>query len=148
MKKVKLLSCIVVNRDEKGELTLVGKAKEAINAMAKKKIQVDICIDEEGLTKEDLKKFLEENNVTVNNIFTKDEKPEKEEYDAVVLGGSKLILHRNDWQWTLNDIVDKLFGPQREKEHYSEQKQMDDAMDGYISWAKKANKTASGRSIG
>lgn len=146
MKKVKLLSCIVVNRDEKGELTLVGKAKEAINAMAKKKIQVDICIDEEGLTKEDLKKFLEENNVTVNNIFIKDEKPEKEEYDAVVLGGSKLILHRNDWQWTLNDIVDKLYGPQKKEKHYSEQKQMDDAMDGYISWAKKANKAINSNS--
>ena len=145
MKKVKLLSCIVVNKDEKGELTLVGKAKEAINAMNKKKIQVDICIDEEGLTKEDLKKFLEENNVTVNNIFTKEEKPQKEEYDAVVLDGSKTILHRNDWQWTLNDIVDKLYGPQKKQEHYSEQKQMDDAMDNYISWAKKANKAINGK---
>ena len=148
MKKVKLLSCIVVNKDEKGELTLVGKAKEAINAMAKKKIQVDICIDEDELTKDDLKKFLDDNNISVNNIFTKDEKPEKEEYDAVVLGGSKLILHRNDWQWTLNDIVDKLYGPQKKEKHYSEQKQMDDAMDGYISWAKQAAKTASGPSIG
>ena len=146
MKKVKLLSCIVVNKDEKGELTLVGKAKEAINAMNKKKIQVDICIDEEGLTKEDLKKFLEENNVTVNNIFTKEEKPQKEEYDAVVLDGSKIILHRNDWQWTLNDIVDKLYGPQKKQEHYSEQKQMDDAMDNYISWAKKANKAINSNS--
>ena len=146
MKKVKLLSCIVVNKDEKGELTLVGKAKEAINAMNKKKIQVDICIDEEGLTKEDLKKFLEENNVTVNNIFAKDEKPEKEEYDAVVLGGSKIILHRNDWQWTLNDIVDKLYGPQKKEKHYSEQKQMDEAMDNYISWAKKATKAINSNS--
>ena len=146
MKKVKLLSCIVVNKDENGELTLVGKAKEAINAMNKKKIQVDICIDEEDLKKEDLKKFLEENNVTVNNIFTKDEKPEKEEYDAVVLGGSKIILHRNDWQWTLNDIVDKLYGPQKKEKHYSEQKQMDAAMDNYISWAKKANKAINSNS--
>lgn len=144
MKKIKLLSCTVVNRDEKGEMTLVGKAKEAINAMAKKKIQVDICIDEDDLKKDDLKKFLEDNNVTVNNIFTKDEKPEKKEYDAVVLGGSKIILHRNDWQWTLNDIVDKLFGPQKKQKHYSEQKQMDDAMDDYISWAKKAAKTIAG----
>ena len=57
-KKVKILECCVLTKDDKGALSLVGKAKEAITSLIKNKIDVTIALSD--TSKEEAEKFLKE----------------------------------------------------------------------------------------
>lgn len=119
-KKVKIIECCVLTKDDKGALSLVGKAKEAITSLIKNKIDVTIALCE--TSKEDAEKFLKESNIEGVNFL---ELPkEDEQYDAVVVGGSNVITLHSDWKWTLEDLVRHLFDGRDDKPK-SEQQQMD-----------------------
>ncbi len=119
-KKVKIIECCVLTKDDKGALSLVGKAKEAITSLIKNKIDVTIALCE--TSKEDAEKFLKESNIEGVNFL---ELPkEDEQYDAVVVGGSNVITLHSDWKWTLEDLVRHLYDGRDDKPK-SEQQQMD-----------------------
>lgn len=119
-KKVKIIECCVLTKDDKGALSLVGKAKEAITSLIKNKIDVTIVLCE--TSKEDAEKFLKESNIEGVNFL---ELPkEDEQYDAVVVGGSNVITLHSDWKWTLEDLVRHLYDGRDDKPK-SEQQQMD-----------------------
>ena len=119
-KKVKIIECCVLTKDDKGALSLVGKAKEAITSLIKNKIDVTIALCE--TSKEDAEKFLKESNIEGVNFL---EPPkEDEQYDAVVVGGSNVITLHSDWKWTLEDLVRHLYDGRDDKPK-SEQQQMD-----------------------
>ena len=119
-KKVKIVECCVLTKDDKGALSLVGKAKEAITSLIKNKIDVTIALCE--TSKEDAEKFLKESNIEGVNFL---ELPkEDEQYDAVVVGGSNVITLHSDWKWTLEDLVRHLYDGRDDKPK-SEQQQMD-----------------------
>ena len=138
-KKVKVTECCVITTDEKGERSLVGSAKEALTTMSKNKIDVTIFL--EKTSKEDAEKFLKENNVPYKELKNADDYKEGEtpKFDAVVVGDDNIVILRGDWQWTLNDIVDKLYDNREKPVHKSEQQKMDDKFKDYKHWADEAN---------
>ena len=135
-KKVKVSECCVITTDDKGQRTLVGKAKEALTTLEKKGIDVYILL--EGTKKDDAEKFLNENNVPFKALLETDDT--KTKFDAVVLGEGNIVLLRGDWEWSLNQLVDKLYDNGEKPEHKSEQQKMDEKFDQYKHWADEANK--------
>ncbi len=137
-KNVKIMECCVLTKDDKGNLSLVGKAKEAITAFQKHNISVTIALID--TSKEDAEKFLTDNNVK-NCSFI--EMPEqKESFDAVIVGGSNVITHHSDWRWTAEDVVRRLYDNKPDKP-LSEQKKMDDSLNEIIKLTKERNKKRS-----
>lgn len=122
-KKVKILECCVLTKDDKGALSLVGKAKEAINSLVKNKIAVTIALTD--TSKEDAEKFLKEQNVEPCAFIEipKDEEP----FDAFVMGGSNVIQLRSNWQWAVEELVRHLYDGRDDKPK-SEQEIMDEAV--------------------
>lgn len=139
-KKVKITECCIITNDDKGQRSLVGKAKEALTTMAKDKIDVYIFLEQTD--KETAEKFLKENNVPfkalINREDYKDKKPPQ--FDACVIGDNNVVLLRNDWQWTLDEIVNKLYDNREREPHKSEQEKMDEKWKEYKRWAEEANK--------
>lgn len=139
-KKVKITENCVITKDDKGQLTLVGKAKEALTTLDKNKIDVTIMLDE--TSKDDAEKFLKDNNVPYKTLLTHDELKEmdkKPKFDACIIGDSNVILLGSDWQWALNSLVDKLYDNREKEQPKSEQKKMDDKFNDYKRWADEAN---------
>lgn len=138
-KKVYMSECCVVTKDDKGQHTLVGKAKEALTTLSKKNIDVTILL--EGSDKDSIEKFLKENNVPFSDLKPWSEmKQGEDKYDALVLGENNVILYRNDWTWTISDLVDKLYRKDEKPVHKSEQQKMDEKFNTYKHWADEANK--------
>lgn len=138
-KKVKVSECCVITTDDKGQRTLVGKAKEALTTLSKNKIDVTILL--EDTKKEDAEKFLKENNVPYASLMDFDEmKSEKPKFDACVIGDNNVVVLRGDWQWALNEVVDKLYDNREKEQHQSEQQKMDEKFNDYKHWAEEANK--------
>lgn len=138
-KKVKITENCIITSDDKGQLSLVGKAKEALTTLEKNKIEVTILLDD--TSKEDAEKFLKENNVPYKALMTMEEqKKDKPKFDAFVVGDSNVVLLSSDWQWTLNNIVDKLYdNGEKPEANKSEQQKMDDKFKDYKHWAEEAN---------
>lgn len=139
-KKVKVTECCVITTDEKGERSLVGKAKEALTTLSKNKIDVYVFL--ENTSKEDAAQFLKDNNVPYKELVNADDYKESEEkpkFDAVVMGENNIVMLRGDWQWALNDIVDKLYDNKEKPAHKSEQQKMDEKFKDYKHWADEAN---------
>lgn len=130
-KIVNIQESCVVTKDDKGSLSLVGKAKEAMTSMEKNKVTVNILVNE-GNEKE-VEKFLKDNNVPYTSILAKGEDSKA---DVTVMPGSKVVTLDNDWSWCLENIVRRLWGEKRKEAPKSEQEQMDSRMDDYIKWAK------------
>ena len=139
-KKVKITENCIITTDDKGQRSLVGKAKEALTTLDKNKIDVYILLD--NTSKEDAEKFLKENNVpykemmTMEELKTRDEKPK---FDACIVGDSNVIVLQSDWQWTLSQLVDKLYDNREKEPQKSEQQKMDDRFKDYKHWADEAN---------
>ena len=137
-KKVFISECCVVTKDEKGQLSMVGKAKEALTTMSKNNIDVTILL--EGSNKESVENFLKENSVPFKELLPWSEMKKDEKYDALVLGENNIVLYRNDWDWTVDDIVNKLYRDSEKPPHKSEQQKMDEHFKDYKHWAVEANK--------
>jgi hypothetical protein len=150
-KKIKITECCVITSDEKGQRSLVGKAKEVLTALSKNKIDVTIFL--ETTPKEDAEKFLKENNVPYKELMNADDYKdgEKPKFDVCVIGDNNVVLLKNDWDRCLNQIVDKLYDREEKPVHKSEQEKMDDRFSDYKRWAEQANaarKKSQGQSIG
>ncbi len=130
-------SCVITT-DDKGQRTLVGKAKEALTTFSKNKIDVTILL--EKTSKEDAEKFLKENNVPYKELMTKEEYNEKEpKFDACVIPDDNVVLLRDDWQWAMNSVVGKLYDNREKVPEKTEQEKMDDRFKDYKRWADQAN---------
>lgn len=137
-KKVKIMETCVITSDDKGQRTLVGKAKEALTTFSKNKIDVTIML--ENTSKEDAEKFLKENNVPYKELMTQEEYNEKKsKFDACIIPDGNVVVLRNDWQWAMNDLVDKLYDNSNKPPQKSEQEKMDDKFKDYKRWADEAN---------
>ena len=150
-KKIKITECCVITSDEKGQRSLVGKAKEVLTTLSKNKIDVTIFL--ETTPKEDAEKFLKENNVPYKDLMNADDYKdgEKPKFDVCVIGDNNVVLLKNDWDWCLNQIVDKLYDREQKPVHKSEQEKVDDRFSDYKRWAEQANaarKKSQGQSIG
>lgn len=103
-KKVKIMEACVITSDDKGQRTLVGKAKEALTTFSKNKIDVTIVL--ENTSKEDAEKFLKENNVPYKELMTQDELHEKKpKFDACIIPDNNVVVLRDDWTWCLSNFV-------------------------------------------
>lgn len=138
-KKVYMSECCVITNDDKGQCTLVGKAKEALTTLSKNKI--DVTILTESADTEAIDKFLKENSVPFKDLKPwADMKKDQDKHDALLLGENNVVLLRSDWQWALDDIVQKLYGGEEKKPHVSEQQKMDEKFKDYKHWADEAAK--------
>ena len=138
-KKVLTTESCVLTSDEKKQLSLVGKAKEALTTLSKNKINVTILLDK--VSKEDAEKFLKENNVPYKAL-AESSNPFMElinGVDAVVIPDAKFVTLGSDWTWAMNGVVDKLFDNRERQEEKSEQAKMDDKFKTYKHWADEAN---------
>lgn len=154
-KIVDIHEACVITKDDKGNLSLVGKAKEALTSMKKNKVTVRILLCD--YKKEDVEKFLNDNNVPFASIIDKaeatksdDGKGEDKETkaDVIVMPSTKVVTLDSDWKWCLDNIVQKLWGKKQDKAPKSEQQQMDEAMKRYIDWTKpRKAETAVGNSL-
>lgn len=137
-KKVKIMEACVITSDDKGQRTLVGKAKEALTTFSKNKIDVTIVL--ENTSKEDAEKFLKENNVPYKELMTQDELHEKKpKFDACIIPDNNVVVLRDDWTWCLSNLVDKLYDNSNKPPQKSEQEKMDDKFNDYKRWADQAN---------
>ena len=140
-KRVKVTECCIITSDDKGQRSLVGNAKEALTTLSKNNI--DVYIKLEAADKEAAEKFLKDNNVPYKGfVESKDEK-----FDACIIGENNVVILRNDWQWALSELVDKLYDNSERKHHPSEQQKMDDKFKEYKHWADEANKSRAKRGL-
>lgn len=156
-KSINVHEACVVTHDDKGNLSLVGKAKEALTSLEKNKVSVHIVLDDGK--KDDIEKFLTENNVPFTSIISKDEastpedgkdnkKDKKDDAAVCVVPSSKFVTLDNDWQWCLDRIVQRLWGKKKQEAPKNEQQRMDDAMSKYIRWASPQKKNEGNSPIG
>lgn len=133
------MEACVITTDDKGQRTLVGKAKEALTTFSKNKINVTIML--ENTSKEDAEKFLKENNVPYKELATlADTSPsEKKKFDACVIPDNNVVVLRDDWTWAMSNLVDKLYDKGQQPPQKSEQEKMDDKFKDYKRWADQAN---------
>jgi len=124
-KKIKLSENTVITKDDKGNLSLVGKAKEALTSFHKMKIEVTIQLYE--FSKEAAEKLLHDNNVPYTALIENGDHA-KEQYDICVVGGSNVIKLGNDWRWTAEDVIRQLYDGKRDKP-LSEQQIMDKSLE-------------------
>lgn len=138
-KKVLTTESCVITSDEKGKLSLVGKAKEALTTLSKNKIAVTILLEKSK--KETVENFLKENNVPYKEIVEASTSlvDLMKQQDAIVIPDVKFVTLRSDWEWALNGIVDKLFDSREQPPQKSEQQKMDDKFKDYKRWADEAN---------
>ena len=137
-KKVLLSEKTVVTKDDEGNISLVGKVKEVLTSFNKMKIQVTIELHEHK--KEEVEKLLKENNVPYDNIISRNaDEEDKQNYDLYVVGGSNVIKMDDDWRWTANDIVRKLYDGS-ERKPMSEQQIMDKELEQIKKYAQERAK--------
>lgn len=156
-KSINVHEACVITQDDKGNLSMVGKAKEALTTLKKNKVSVCILLCDNK--KEDVEKFLNDNNVPFASLSTKEEtdkdgntkRVDPPKADVTIMPSSKVITLRDDWQWCLDDIAQRLWGEKKKENPKSEQQRMDDSMADYIRWAspkKKEPENVSGTSLG
>lgn len=156
-KSINVHEACVITTDDKGNLSMVGKAKEALTTLKKNKVSVCILLCDNK--KEDVEKFLNDNNVPFASLSTKEETDkdgntkhvDPPKADVTIMPSSKVITLRDDWQWCLDDIAQRLWGEKKKENPKSEQQRMDDSMADYIRWTtpkKKEPENASGPSLG
>lgn len=134
-KKVKIMQSCIITNDDKGQRTLVGKAKEALTTFSKNKIDVYIALEDGD--KEAVESFLKDNNVPYKAIV---DDADKEKYDITIIPDNNVILLRDDWTWCLSNLVEKLYDNREKPAQKSEQEKMDERFKDYKRWADEANK--------
>jgi hypothetical protein len=148
-KSINVHEACVITKDDKGNLSLVGKAKEALTSLQKNKVSVHIVLCDSK--KEDVEKFLNDNNVPFASILTKDEasaEKDKSDDSVCVVPKSNFITLDGDWSWCLDRIVQRLWGEKKKETPQSEQQKMDASMDQYIRWATPKKKDGDAVSVG
>ena len=135
-KSINVHEACIITKDDKGNLSLVGKAKEALTSLQKNQVSVHVILCENK--KDDVEKFLTNNNVPFASIITKEEAKEdkKTEPDATVVPKSMFVMFDGNWQYCLDRIVQRLWGEKKQETPKSEQAKMDEAMKNYLEWAK------------
>ncbi len=141
-KKIKLLENTVVTKDEKGNLSLVGFAKEALTSFDKMNVDVTIFLHEHK--KDDVEKLLKENDVPYKNIITSDDKKEDEDFDLCVVGGN--VIELDEWKWTAENVIRKLFDKEN-KQPLSEQDEMNRRLAQIKKYAQERSKSKKGDAI-
>ncbi len=137
-KKVKIMEACVITTDDKGQRSLVGKAKEALTTFSKNKIDVTILLNK--TSKDDAAAFLKDNNVPYKELMTEDEYHEKKpEFDVCIIPNSNIVVLRDDWTWAMDNLVSKLYRKDEQPAEKSEQQKMDDDFKRYKRWADEAN---------
>lgn len=141
-KKVKIMETCVITTDDKGQRSLVGKAKEALTTFSKNKIDVTILL--EKTSKEDAEAFLKENNVPYKSLVTAEESasdgsPSGKDFDACIIPDNNVVVLRDDWTWAMSNLVDKLYDNKEQPPMKSEQEKMDEKFKDYKRWADEAN---------
>lgn len=154
-KSINVHEACVITKDDKGNLSLVGKAKEALTTLQKNKVSVNILLCDNK--KEDVEKFLGDNNVPFASLHAKQETDkdgntksvDPPKADCSIVPSSQFLTLRDDWKWCMDEIAHRLWGEKEEIAPKSEQQGMDDAFKRYIDWAKpkKGNEDV-GQSIG
>lgn len=120
-KSINVHEACVITQDDKGNLSMVGKAKEALTTLKKNKVSVCILLCDNK--KEDVEKFLNDNNVPFASLSTKEEtdkdgntkRVDPPKADVTIMPSSKVITLRDDWQWCLDDIAQRLWGEKRRR---------------------------------
>lgn len=143
-KKVKIMESCVITTDDKGQRTLVGKAKEALTTFSKNKIDVTICL--EKTSKEDAEAFLKENNVPYKSLTVPDGSDSGKDFDACIIPDNNVVVLRDDWTWAMSNLVDKLYDNGQQPPQKSEQEKMDEKFNDYKRWADEANAARKKRS--
>ena len=120
-KSINVHEACVITKDDKGNLSMVGKAKEALTTLKKNKVSVCILLCDNK--KEDVEKFLNDNNVPFASLSTKEETDkdgntkhvDPPKADVTIMPSSKVITLRDDWQWCLDDIARRLWGKEKRR---------------------------------
>jgi len=117
-KSINVHEACIITKDDKGNLSMVGKAKEALTSLQKNKVSVHILLCQSK--KEDVEKFLTDNNVPFASILTKEEAKEensdkKAETAVTVVPSSQFVTLDGDWQWCLDRIVQRLWAKRKKK---------------------------------
>lgn len=145
-KKIKVTENTVITKDDKGELSLVGKAKEALTSFNKMKIQVTILLHE--LKKEEVEKFLKDNNVPYSDIIDKKEAADSDtKFDLCVVGGHDIVTLHSDWRWAAEEVVQRLYSKPSVDKIKSEQEVMDKQLADIKKWTSERNKHKAEASI-
>ena len=138
-KSINVHEACVITKDDKGNLSMVGKAKEALTTLKKNKVSVCILL-------------CDDNNVPFASLSTKEETDkdgntkhvDPPKADVTIMPSSKVITLRDDWQWCLDDIAHRLWGDKKKEAPKSEQQSMDEAMKRYIGLASPKKAEANG----
>lgn len=72
-KSINVHEACVITKDDKGNLSMVGKAKEALTTLKKNKVSVCILLCDNK--KEDVEKFLNDNNVPFASLSVPRRRP-------------------------------------------------------------------------
>ena len=123
--KIKITDNAIVTKDDKGNLSLIGNAKEALASFSKLKINVTIGLHDND--KDKVTQLLKDNNVPYTDIIdcTKpDDDKKKDDFDLIVIGGNKVVV-LEEWRWTAERVVSRLFDKTEPKKELSVQERMD-----------------------
>ncbi len=142
-KRIKVSEGCIISCDEKGQRTLVGKAKEALTTMSKNKVDVVVVV--KGDDKDAVEKFLKGNEVPFKEVVSWSEL-QTDDKDIMVVPSSRVVMYRGNWDWVIDDIVSKLYrkSDKPEESEKSEQEKMNDKWAEYKKWAEEANKHKDG----
>ena len=143
-KKLKISEYCVISTDDKGEKTLVSKAKEALVTMQKNKVDVTILLH--GTSKEDAEQFLKDEGVPYKDLVPWSESS-LEKSDVVIMPSDNVALHRDNWEWTIDTVVDKLYRDSEQPPRNDQQK-MNEKWSEYKRWADEANKARNKKVVG
>ena len=137
-KKIKIWQAAVLTKDEEGNVSLVGKAKEALTTMHKKDINITVCLLD--IAKVDAEKCLKDNNVPFDELKEAPANNPVEDYDCMVVAGPNVVTLHHDWQYCMDEVARRLYGEKPKQNVPTEQQEMDNSFDNYIKWAKEASK--------
>lgn len=142
-KKVTVTEGCVLTKDDKGKLSIVGNAKEALNTLSKNNIDVTIFLF--SIKKDEAEKFLKENDVKYKNLEDVEDVKQKgfDKSDAYVMGEDNILILNsrfgNSWRGIFDDLTQMFYGS-RQPEPKTEQQKSDDAWTDYKKWSEKAAK--------
>lgn len=144
-KKIKITENTVLTHDDKGNLSLVGHAKEALTSFDKMKISVTILLDE--TSEEKAAAFLKDNNVPYAALLTMPKPDKKEDFDLCVIGGRNVIHLDDEWRWTASSVVRRLFEKPQQDKVPTEQEVFDKELQNIKKFAQERSKKSQAEGV-
>lgn len=146
-KKIKVTESCIITKDDKGKLSLVANAKEALTTLSKNNVDVYILLKE--TSKDDAAKLLKDNDVAYKELMTKEDFKDKEEpkFDACVVGENNIVQLTYGWRSALDSLINILYGKNNSAQQESEQEKMDNSYKRYKHYAEEANKANKNTSV-